>query len=298
MHDHIDIWGINKIMKYDYYIDIADIKIHVKIPFKFKIKQESVNFISDKGNENILFEFIEINEPMDMSGKLVFQNIINIYQIDNTFIHEFYPQLGYSAYAWRIPIDEKHYEIRYLRGQEDYFEYSKNIINAISLERILNINDGFILHSSFIKWRERGIIFSGPSGIGKSTQANLWHSYENAEIINGDKVGIRKVDGKWMGYGLPFAGSSNIFKNKKAEISCIVILKQGIKNKLQQLSARDAFIKIYSETTIHKWDRNYQNRTIEQISDLVQNVPVYIYECLPNKDAVEYLKKIIGVDKR
>lgn len=279
--------------KNDYYINIADIIVHIKIPFKFEINDETINFICDKKKEDILFDFIEINDPIHVKGQPVFENIINIYKTEEGFINEFFPQPGYDPYAWRIQISDSHYEIRYLKGKERYFAYSSNIINALNLEEILNKNNSFILHSSLIKWRNKGILFSAPSGTGKSTQADLWNKYEKAEIINGDKAGVRKINNVWKAYGLPFAGSSNIFKNKSTDICCIIILRQGKENKLQRISARDAFIKIYSETTIHKWDKEYQNNAIEQIIDLVENVPVYMYECLPNKDAVEFLKSVI-----
>ena len=163
----------------------------------------------------------------------------------------------------------------------------------MSLEQILNKNNSFILHSSLISWKDKGILFSAPSGTGKSTQADLWEKYENAEVINGDKAGIRKINDTWKAYGLPFAGSSNIFKNKNVDISCILILRQGEENKLEYISEKDAFIKIYSETTIHTWDKEYQNKTIEQITDLVKSVPIYIYKCLPNRSSVDYLKMMI-----
>lgn len=282
--------------KYDYYFEIAGMLIHIKIPFEFIIRGESRDFICNREDEDIIFEFIEIDAPLEVKGEIVFRNKINIYETNIGFIHEFYPAPGHLPYAWLIRTSEFHYEIRYLKGKENYFEYSQNIISAISIEKILNKNNAFILHSSFIKWKDKAILFSAPSGTGKSTQADLWEKYENAEIINGDKAGVRKIGDEWTAYGLPFAGSSNIFRNEKAPISHVIILRQGKENKLKRLSPREAFIKIYSETTIHTWDKEYVNNTIEQISDLVQKVPVYLYECLPNEDAVKFLKQKIEED--
>ncbi len=193
-------------------------------------------------------------------------------------------------------MDKNNYEVRYLAGSEKYFEYSRNILEAINIEQVLNNFKAFILHSSFINWQNNGILFSAPSGTGKSTQADLWNRYENTEIINGDRAGVRNVDGVWSAYGLPVAGSSGIYKNKKAQISHIIVLRQGKENKLTRLSPRDAFIKIYSETTVHTWDAEFQSNILNMISDLVQNVPVYLYECLPNQSAVEFLKEQIIKD--
>ena len=290
--------------EYNYYFEIADVLININIPFKFTIQDESKNFvIKDEcvinyKKDNIIVKFIQIDSPLIIKGKLVYNEIINIYNIKNKFIHELYPAPGIKPYAWLIPINKSYYEIKYLKGKEKYFAYSRNILEAISIERILNKNNAFLLHCSFIKSNGKAILFSAPSGTGKSTQAELWKKYENADIINGDKAGVRKVEGRWMAYGLPFAGSSNIFRNEKAPISHIIVLKQGKQNKLKKLSPREAFIKIYSETTIHTWDSEFQENIINMITDLVQEIPVYLYECLPDKSAVDFLKSTIEGDEK
>lgn len=282
----------------NYYFEIADIKIHIRSPFKFHIKDESKNFISLKGKSDIKINFVEINEPLEIKGDVVHESTIDIYRTKQGFIHEIFQLRGVDPYAWLIPVDKYNYEVRYLAGSEKYFEYSRNILEAINIEQVLNNFKAFLLHSSFINWQNKGILFSAPSGTGKSTQADLWNKHENAEIINGDRAGVRNVDGVWSAYGLPVAGSSGIYKNKKAQISHIIVLRQGNENKLTRLSPRDAFIKIYSETTIHTWDAEFQNNILNMISDLVQNVPVYLYECLPDESAVEFLKEQIIKDNK
>ena len=282
--------------QYNYYLKIADVCIRIQIPYKMNIYNESINFICDKHKEDIFIKFIEIKNQLSIEGEFINTEIINVYQVKNKFIHEFYSAPGEKPYGWLIPITESYYEVRYIKGFEKYITYSGNVMQAINIEQLLNKKSAFILHSSFIKWNNKGILFSAPSGTGKSTQANLWEKYEDAEIINGDKAGVRKIDDKWMAYGLPFAGSSAIFKNKKAEIDCIIVLKQGKENKLTKLSPREAFIKIYKETTLHLWDEDFQNNIINMISDLVQNIPVYQYECLPDKSAVDFLKQQIMKD--
>lgn len=282
--------------QYNYYLKIADICIRIQMPYKMKVYNESINFICDNHKSDIFIKFIETKNLLDIEGEFISTEIINVYKVKNKFIHEFYSAPGEKPYGWLIPITESYYEVRYIKGFEKYITYSGNVMQAINIEQLLNKKCAFILHSSFIKWNNKGILFSAPSGTGKSTQADLWEKYEDAEIINGDKAGVRKIDDKWMAYGLPFAGSSAIFKNKKAEIDRIIVLKQGKENKLTKLSPREAFIKIYSETTLHTWDEEFQNNIINMISDLVQNIPVYQYECLPDKSAVDFLKQQIIKD--
>ncbi|WP_370839368.1 hypothetical protein [Intestinibacter bartlettii] len=94
-----------------------------------------------------------------------------------------------NPYAWAIPINKNYYDIVYLSGKEDYFEYSRNIIEAImNIEQVLNAFNAFYTCTAHsLIGKDKGILFSAPSGTGKSTQADLWEKYENAEIINGDR---------------------------------------------------------------------------------------------------------------
>lgn len=56
-----------------------------------------------------------------------------------------------------------------------------------------------VLHSAYIVTRGgEGILFSGPSGIGKSTQAALWERFAGARTVNGDRalVPARRKNGR------------------------------------------------------------------------------------------------------
>ena len=283
--------------RYSYYFNIMDISICVKIPFKINIGNESKNFIYNENKQDITINFIQIEERLNIKGQLIFQkDNINIYESEKKFIYELCPTPNKKGYAWIIKNNKYSYELYYLKGKEYYFEYSRNILNSIRIEEIINDNQGFILHSSFVKWKDKAILFSAPSGTGKSTQADLWSKYEGAKIINGDKTGIRELGEQWTAYGLPFAGTSNIFINDKVPISCIIVLRQGKENKIRKLSKKEAFVKIYSETIIKTWDKVYQNDIINTILNLLTDIPVYLYECLPNEEAVYFLKSKLEGD--
>ena len=57
--------------------------------------------------------------------------------------------------------------------------------------------DGLLLHASLIDYGGSGILFVGNSGVGKTTQAELWQQHLGAEILNGDKALVRLLDGQF-----------------------------------------------------------------------------------------------------
>lgn len=68
-------------------------------------------------------------------------------------------------------------------------------------------------HSSLIDYQGHGLMFLGPSGIGKTTQAELWNQYRDALIINGDIVFVQETEEAFLGWGTPWHGSSPYCEN-------------------------------------------------------------------------------------
>ena len=129
-----------------------------------------------------------------------------------------------------------------------------------------------------------------PSGTGKSTQADLWRHFQQAEIINGDRAALRFSDGIWQAWGLPYAGTSGIYRNLVAPVSAVVVLRQAPYNRVRKLTPNEAIRHIYPELTIHRWDSRFVDRALSLLLDLLSQVPIYFLECTPERDAVEVLK--------
>ena len=163
------------------------------------------------------------------------------------------------------------------------------LLNVLCLEQLLLELDALLLHASFVRFQGKGILFSGPSGIGKSTQARLWEQHRDAEVLNGDRAAIRFADGAWRAYGLPLAGSSRIFRNEDAPIGAIVVLRQAPENRIRPMSAAEAIRLLLPEFSIHRWDRAFVDRVLELAAALLTAVPVYLLECTPERSAVELL---------
>lgn len=169
----------------------------------------------------------------------------------------------------------------------------RNIWNKIDLSRILLRQGGLILHASYIIWNGCGILFTAPSGTGKSTQAGLWEKYRGAEIINGDRAVIRKREGKQRAYSLPFSGTSGICRNVSCPLQAIVVLGQAKTNILRYLSDSEAVKYLYSQCAVNRWNGAEVSLVMDLLQKLVREVPVLRLDCLPDESAVEVLEKCL-----
>lgn len=198
-----------------------------------------------------------------------------------------------EPYAFVHWINASRIEVLFLPERTDLVNLGRQLFNLIGMETLLLANNGFMLHSSFISYRNKGILFSASSGTGKSTQADLWIKYCGAEIINGDRAGlIRENTGSWLAYGLPYAGSSGIYKNKSVRICMVVMLSQSQENTVHRMSRREAFQQIYTQVVAHRWDTGFVNETMNRIVAFISEVPVYHLACRPDKEATDLIREI------
>lgn len=221
------------------------------------------------------------------NGELVHRNdIFSVYKNDNLIIRKFSNVNGDFSLVRKA--DNPFSAVLYGNRTDISNQQGKLIASYLALEVPLMHKGAYILHSSVVELNGQAVVFSGASGKGKSTQAELWQKHKNAEIINGDRSIIRN-NKTVHAYGSVFAGSSQIYKNKNATIRAIVFLEKGETNSLKLLSPTEGFKMIYSQSLNNTWDKEYVKRLLEEIQKTVSAVPVYKYSCTKDKEAVDYL---------
>ena len=100
----------------------------------------------------------------------------------------------------------------------DLPENAAFIYRSLCLEHLMTAKHAVMFHSSYIKTERGAILFTAPSGTGKSTQAELWRRYRGARVINGDCSIIRRTKDGITVFGLPFSGTSGICINESAPL--------------------------------------------------------------------------------
>ncbi len=145
---------------------------------------------------------------------------------------------------------------------------------------------GMMLHSSAVEYEGRAYLFSGPSGMGKSTHARLWREAfgEGVCVFNDDKPALRRFDGKWFAYGTPWCGKDGINQNKKVPLAGICFLRRGKENAIRRLSAAEILPRLMAQTP-HNLGPNAMDCLLTLVEKLIAEVPVFELHCLPDTDA-------------
>ena len=151
----------------------------------------------------------------------------------------------------------------------------------------LLLHGGMMLHSSAVECEGKAYLFSGPSGMGKSTHTKLWLSRlgDKARVFNDDKPALRLIDGQWYAYGTPWAGKDGINANIKVPLAGICFLKRGKKNSIRRLSPLEATSAIMTQTLNRFRSEKGLGVLMDIVEKLVSVTPVYELHCLPDEDA-------------
>jgi len=172
------------------------------------------------------------------------------------------------------------------------------ILEALMMERYMMMCKGLILHSSFIVDDGYAILFTAPSGTGKSTQAALWEKYAGAEIINGDRSVVWSDNQHFMASGLPFCGSSGINKVRTVSLGSIVFIEQAPNNSAEPMSTSVAARKLFGEMSINKWNQGFVSQSLDLIERLVASVPMVRLKCNMEEGAVTTLRTYLTQIKK
>ena len=170
----------------------------------------------------------------------------------------------------------------------------KTVLKAIDIEHLIAKQNSFVFHASFIDIGGKAILFTAPSGTGKSTQAELWHSLRNACILNGDRSIVRCTEDGIFACGIPFMGSSEYCENVTLPLAAIVYLSQAPQTTIRPLKGLEAFRHVWEGVSINIWEKDDVSRTMDTVGHVIQSVPIYHLACTPDETAVAALEQQLG----
>ena len=190
-------------------------------------------------------------------------------------------------------IDKNNTEIQFNQNYQKYLKIDTVFNSLLSLERRMNEHNCYVLHSSYIVYKDEAILFTAPSGTGKSTQADLWKKYRDIRIINGDRTLLTYEEGRFYANGWPICGSSEICHNERYPLKAIVMLNQGPINEIKELSNIEKTKRLIQEITINYHNQGYLDNALSFIDKLITNTPIINLSCTISEEAVDVLDRYI-----
>lgn len=283
--------------EWELYLHMAGCNWRISAPYELEIGDNYKPFLSQPCEADCEYAFVSgrpvLSKPTLQTPQLSVWRDPKGYFIERISVQ--YPKP--CACIYTADADPLHVRGWVYPGMEAAFRTLTNLFDVGCMEYMISALDAINLHSSFVRWQGGAILFTAPSGTGKSTQAKLWEQYADAEQINGDRAVIRCVDGVWTAFGFPFAGSSGIFRNESVPIRAVVVLRQATENTIERLHPGEAFRLLYSETAIQRWHEKRHAAMIDQLILFSRKIPAYILRCTPDERAVRLLINTLSTEE-
>lgn len=194
----------------------------------------------------------------------------------------------YAVTAWDW--ETRRVTIFHLPEGRSFLRESGSCFFHIAWETILLREHRMMLHAACVDTPLGGILFSGPSGVGKSTQADLWCRHAGGRLLNGDRTILRPTDREWQAWGSPYAGSSRCYVNGCCPVAAVVVLEQARTCTLRRLPAAESFQRVFAGLTVNSWDPAFVTAACDFAQDLTARIPVYRLSCTPAPEAVDLLR--------
>lgn len=165
------------------------------------------------------------------------------------------------------------------------------------LDEVLIINllakgRGLIVHACGVHDGNKGSLFIGTSGAGKSTIANLWKSKKDAVILSDDRIIIRKMDGRFWIYGTPWHGDAGVCSPERARLERIFFLSHAGENRVEKIEGIDAASKLLVRSFPTFWDKKGMEFTLRFMGELTEEIQCYDLGFLPDESVIDFIKDI------
>lgn len=271
-----------------YCISLAGLTLRFRLPGPVTLPADCLPFLcEDTDTPDAEFEFKLLDTPLHLADlPVAVCDNMRIYPYKNGWLRVFTPLIEPDGrqVALFSCLEGKNM-LYYPSNRWDYYAEELHCLHLIAIEELLLRNNAFLLHSSVVEIDGQIVLFSAPSQTGKSTQASLWEKYLGAEIINGDRCIVRKLDNRFYGFGSPYAGTSGIYKNASAPIKGIILLKQAPENSIRRLGA-EAFPRLFNQSIVNTWDSSFVAGLTDLIVNVMEQLPIYELSCRPDEEAV------------
>jgi hypothetical protein len=104
--------------------------------------------------------------------------------------------------------------------------------------------------------------------------------------MNDDNPVVRFVDGQGVVFGSPWSGKTPCYRNIEAPIGAFVQLKQAPYNKIRRQTVVEAFASLLPSCSVMKWDKRIYGGITTGVTHIMEHVPTFYLENLPDEAAV------------
>ena len=230
-------------------------------------------------------EDLDIKEKKDLyiSHPAAGEQRIDIYTIDGGYLFEMAPLPDVPVCGWmKVSEDFSRGSLKTVKNEVFCINNALMLLFAFRTAGMETIE----IHASCTVKDGKGFLFLGKSGTGKSTHSRLWKkNVPGAWLLNDYNPVIRLVDAVPRVYGTPWSGKTPCYINDDYPVGAVVRINQAPHNEIHKMSVVEGFASLYSSSSGLRALKPIADGLFETVSTVVQKVPSYVMDCLPDDEA-------------
>jgi len=171
-----------------------------------------------------------------------------------------------------------------------------DFIQVLLISFMAKNNKGVFFHGVGIKDKTgQGFLFIGKSGTGKSTIAEIWHRHSHGQVLNDDRIILRKQKNSFYIYGSPWHGTFYdylVSRSDVGKLSKLFFISHSNRNKISVISKKKAFQFLYTNTFPSFWHKEGLLNISSYCQDLVKNASLFKLGFKNNKKIINYIRSL------
>ncbi len=175
--------------------------------------------------------------------------------------------------------------------------FSPNYLERLALyrqiTRALQSRNVLLFHGSALALEGQVILFTAPSGTGKTTHTRLWlKNIPGCHVLNGDKPLLKFTDDGVLVCGTPWQGKENYGCNEILPLGALCLLERSAENRIERIDFHAAFSTLITQT--YHPDEGAMLRDMQLLGALAK-LPLYRLGCNMDDEAAFVSRRgIIG----
>jgi len=151
--------------------------------------------------------------------------------------------------------------------------YALDSVLRIQHSLVLTARGGFLLHAASAICDGQAYLFSGVSGVGKTTITRL--APDSVTLLTDEISYVRPSPAGYLAHGTPFAGElAKAGENAVAPVSALFFLEKGPDNRVDDLAPAEAVRRLMRNILFFAEDRELVEKLLATACNFVEKVPV------------------------